>query len=87
MFDFRDFVPSRSRGGGLLSRPRYETLRAVVAEARRWAAREGVEVINIETLMLPDLWEQDGGSERPALRQVGERVTWNQCVRVWYRAP
>lgn len=79
----KDFYPNVIKSG-LLS-TRYESLHATVRRANEWMAREQVNLINIETVVLPNVGE--GETSKAAIRTSGELSSyWFQVVRVWYEA-
>src|SRR5205823_14856084 len=63
MLAFRDFVPRQLRSPhfglsfGAIEGD-YETFEDAVAAARAWLAEERPTVIQIETVVLPDIWER-----------------------------
>jgi hypothetical protein len=62
----------------------YEPLDSVIARANDWMASVGNRVVNVETVLLPNLSDavQSGLS---GLQTSGElRSHWFQIVRVWY---
>jgi len=82
---FKDFFPQVTRSGFLSSE--YESFDQVVARANQWMSGAGVRVLNVETVVLPNV-----GTELEALqtniRTSGEMSSyWRQMVRVWYEAP
>lgn len=90
MLAFKDFVPKQLRPPHLgLSvsaiQGEYETLSAALAAANRWLEQEGARVLNVETVVLPNLganWEE--GSGDPVLGTPSGSVLWHQVIRVWY---
>ena len=50
--------------------------------------RSVVDVVNVETVVLPNIWSQyEEGTTDPALHTSGDMASqWNQFIRVWYRA-
>lgn len=85
MYLFQDFYPAITQRG-FLTRTRYEPLRAAMFRANQWIEKYGVNVINIETVVLPNLHDRgEEGSEDPAIRTSGEMMSsWHQFIRVWY---
>jgi hypothetical protein len=78
----KDFVPSMTRSGFFSSD--YEPLEAVVARANEWMANVGARVVNVETVLLPNL-SDEVQSGQSGLQTSGElRSQWFQIVRVWY---
>ena len=92
MLAFKDFVPRQLRAPRLgfsseALQGDYETLDAALTAANAWLREAGVEVVNVETVVLPNLWSSyEHGSADPALGSTGSPI-WNQFIRVWYREP
>ena len=62
----------------------YEPMDAALARANQWMNAEGVRVINIETVVLPNLGA-NVQSSTSGIRTRGEvAVQWHQVIRVWY---
>ena len=79
---FKDFVPATTRSGFFSSD--YEPLEFVVARANEWMASVGARVVNVETVLLPNVGEE-GQSSQNGLRTSGEVSShWFQVVRVWF---
>ena len=89
MIGFMDFAPRMVRPGALFKLAEYEALQHAVAAANQWVRQFGVTVLNVETVVLPNI-DRSGeeGSTDPHLVTSGEmRSEWFQVVRVWYEAP
>jgi hypothetical protein len=87
MIAFKDFAPQQIKPGGLLSLPVYELFDSAVQAANAWVTAEGVPVLNVETVLLPNLWRSGGqGTGDALLRAKGGDfpADWFQFVRVWY---
>jgi hypothetical protein len=69
-----------------LKQPVFESFDRAVAEANAWIESNRVEVVNIETIVLPNLWSPyEEGTEDANIMARGDFATsWNQFVRVWY---
>lgn len=85
MIAFCDFVP-RSIPGGLFSPLQTDSFRAALEEANIWIESNGVRVLNVETVVLPNIHcPGEKGSEDTSLRTSGDLSShWHQFVRVWY---
>jgi hypothetical protein len=83
---FKDFVPQISPPPHVPKAAEYATFEDAVAAADRWIAEHQVRVINIETVVLPNIWSpSEQGTGDAALHTHGDwPVTWYQFVRVWY---
>ncbi len=86
MIIFRDFVAKVITPGGLLKQPELENLDVVVMRANEWILQEKIKVVNIETVVLPNLHStREEGTGDTYIVTSGEYTTiWNQFVRVWY---
>ena len=90
MIAFKDFVPTDITPMLALSR-RHETLTDVLARANAWIAEHSLQIVNVETVVLPPgSAAQNDASFRDNVQYDfgrfevgGQRV---QIVRVWYRA-
>jgi hypothetical protein len=85
MIGFEDFAP-RLLKSGFFSRE-FESFEAALAGANEWIDSSGVDVVNIETVVLPQIWSKgEGGTTDVDLRVNGEwTTTWHQFIRVWYK--
>ena len=92
MLAFRDFVPRQVQAPrlGLSAKAlqgEYESLETALAAANAWLVGAGVEVVNVETVVLPNLWSNfEEGSRDPVLGGSNAAMFWHQFIRVWYRA-
>jgi len=82
---FKDFFPVVLRSGFLSNE--YEKFPALVDRANGWIASSGVQVLNVETLVLPNVSDEDD-AQNTNIRTSGEMSSyWRQILRVWYEAP
>jgi hypothetical protein len=88
MIRYRDFAPHLIKRG-LLHSDEYENFDAAVAAANTWVASAAVQIMNVETVVLPNITPDrsegtiDGRVEtEEAMTSINE---WYQFVRVWYR--
>ncbi len=86
MISFRDFAPRQVAPAALFKQASYESLDEALADANDWIARKGVTVLNVETVVLPNLNSSSAeGTEDPNVVTNAEfLMTWNQFIRVWY---
>lgn len=89
MIRYRDFAPHVIKRG-LLHSDDYENFDAAVAAANAWIASSSVEILNVETVVLPNISPDrsegtiDGRVEtEEAMTSINE---WYQFMRVWYHA-
>ena len=92
MIAFKDFVPNRLRKQGFIKPPLYETFQDAVTAAGVWLREQEVTTINIETVVLPALWNKDvpetGAASFSRVYSTGQASYTQlfQFVRVWYYA-
>lgn len=87
MIAFKDFVPQQIRKQGFIKPPLWETVAQAVAAANEWIREQEVAVINVETVIVPDLSREGAGSGDGSLPVISNSLArGSQCVRVWYRA-
>jgi hypothetical protein len=93
MIAYRDFVPRQlsapNRFGSQFSlavQGEHETLDVALTAANDWISEEGIQLMNFETVVLPNIWEPaETGANDPSLR-TGTTPQWHQFIRVWYHA-
>jgi hypothetical protein len=86
MLRYHDFLPKMTRPAGFLAPAEHEPFDAAVAAANRWIEQNGVRVINIETVVLPNIFSRfEEGTHDASLATSGESPSfWHQFIRVWY---
>jgi hypothetical protein len=87
MIAYLDFLPRQTKPAGFLSPAEHEPFDAAVEAANAWLRQHQVQVINIETVVLPNIFSKfEEGSADSSLGTSGESPShWHQFVRVWYR--
>jgi hypothetical protein len=87
MLAFKDFAPQQTAPSALFKAAEFESLEAVVAAVNAWIEIESIAVVNVETVVLPNLLaSRHGGTADPNVAVMpGFAGSWNQFVRVWYR--
>ncbi len=87
MIEFKDFVPEPRERIGLTVRVEYEPFEDAVARASDWCSQPGIDIVNIETVVLPSIHDgyprKDGASHGSTDPSLGGG-SWHQFVRVWY---
>jgi hypothetical protein len=63
-------------------------MEAAVAAANSWIKEYDIKIVNVETVVLPNIWSRyEEGPTDVALGTSGEMPShWHQFVRVWYRS-
>ncbi len=80
---FKDFAPQITKKGFFTTE--MESFQQALDAANAWIGEHSVEVINIETVVLPEIWREDGTTDT-SLTTSGEMMSsWHQFIRVWYR--
>lgn len=80
---YKDFFPVMLKSGFFSNE--YESLAATVTRANEWIQSSAVRVLNVETVVLPNVKNEEKASEA-GLRTSGEMSSfWFQVVRVWYQ--
>ncbi len=84
--NFRDFVPEVLDAGGIFTKATYEGLAELRKRMNQWIEGNGIKVLNVETILMPNLNSpREEGSEDAAVWSSGDfATTWNQFIRVWY---
>ncbi|MEO1085862.1 MAG: hypothetical protein AAFY88_16615 [Acidobacteriota bacterium] len=84
---FKDFEPRELSAPVIWGVGEYEPLGRALARLNRWVEKSGVEVVNVETVVLPNMHRRhEEGTIDPMLSVNGEYYArWHQFLRVWYR--
>ncbi|KVP17295.1 hypothetical protein [Burkholderia ubonensis] len=83
---FKDFTRKQT-GSSFWSGDTFESLEATVQTASAWSDEHGIQVINIETVVMPSSAFSGGEIDTNATPDAGGKYssTWHQFIRVWYR--
>ena len=82
---YKDFFPAVLESGFFSTK--HEALAATVVRASDWVSETGVRVLNVETVVLPNIDTVDDASQ-VGIHTSGDRSSlWYQVVRVWYESP
>ena len=86
MIAFQDFVPRQLQPAGFLTAAQYQPVDQTVQAANDWIRQYGVKVLNVETVVLPNVYDPgEEGTGDGDLRVSGDgRSDWYQLIRVWY---
>lgn len=93
MIACRDFAPQQLQPPhqflqqfSLAEQAKHESFESAILAANDWIREENRDVVSIETVVLPNIWEpHEEGTQDPSLRSVAAVPQWHQFVRVWYR--
>ncbi len=83
MVNFKDFAPQIKKRGFL--KTDFQTLEEALAAANVWIASNSIDVVNIETVVLPEMWGEDGTTDTDLTTSGDMMNTWYQFIRVWYK--
>ncbi|MEM8962485.1 MAG: hypothetical protein AAGD38_13460 [Acidobacteriota bacterium] len=87
---FVDFkAREHPRSSTSMSRSTHESVAQVVDRLNQWIRENRVEVINIETIILPNIHNTGVNSEASRIRNYAN-YAWSslhQVLRVWFRMP
>lgn len=64
----------------------FESFEDEVAAAGAWIRESGVRVVQLETVVLPNIWSpnEQGSTDAAIGIGGGMSVAWHQFIRVWY---
>jgi hypothetical protein len=85
MLKYRDFVPKEIEAPGFLKPGEHESFNHAVEAANTWLAENSVKLINLETVVLPNIWSRWEEGSVDASIGTGESLSrWHQFLRCWY---
>lgn len=82
MYHFKDFAPQVVKKG--FFKTDYESFEKALDAANAWIRDHNIEVLNIETVVLPNM-RKTGGTTDTAHIPSQRGSFWHQFIRVWYR--
>jgi hypothetical protein len=87
MLRFKDFVPQMTEPPGWIGEGTYESFDAAVEAANQWIIDSSVKLINLETVVLPNLWSrfEEGSTDSSLGTSADSPSRWNQFLRCWYQ--
>jgi hypothetical protein len=94
MIKYKDFAPRITERGPFGGPAEYESFSEVVSEVNQWIENTMTQVINVETVVLPDRVKGTGdgvygvttsNAFYPVMISQGLAINYFQCVRIWYR--
>ena len=87
MISVKDFVPEKKKGG-MFKKGEVESFDDVLFKMNSWLTESTPEVINIQTVLLPNIHEShEEGSTDTELWTGGESSSqWYQLLRVYYKS-
>lgn len=87
MIRFEDFEAQQLKAPGFFTGAKYEEVDTVLETMNAWIAAQNVEVVNIETVVLPNIYSKDEEGTKDVSLGIDDKLvtTWHQFFRVWYR--
>ncbi|MBN2313147.1 MAG: hypothetical protein JXM79_04415 [Sedimentisphaerales bacterium] len=83
MFHFKDFAPQIKNKS--IFKVDFQTFEEALAEANTWITQNQIDVVNIETVVLPEMWREDGTTDTNLTTSGDMMNSWYQFIRIWYR--
>ena len=84
MLAFKDFYPKIEEKGNFFKRDKWQSLEAALEDANAWLAESKVSVLNVETVVLPNMWSDYEEGPQDAHLTSYQQSNWYQLIRVWY---
>lgn len=87
MIKYIDFTPKVTKKGGLFKSTEIETFGDIVASMNEWITSENPDVLNVETVLLPNIHDSDEEGSEDTMLGTGRESSshWYQLIRVWYK--
>lgn len=85
---FKDFIPdfTQEKVAVVFTTTRWHSIESAVAKANYWIEKSKVDVLNIETVVLPNPWaDEEEGTADAELSSGRPMTNWYQVLRVWFR--
>jgi hypothetical protein len=74
-----------TKAPGFIAPAEHESFDAALEDANRWISEHHIRVINIETVVLPNIWSRYEEGPADTALGTGDSVNyWHQFLRVWY---
>jgi hypothetical protein len=83
---FEDFYPQQTERPGLFTGGKFESFEGAVRAANEWVDKSGIHLLNVETVVLPNMWRSGEEGTVDAQLPTHGLAQWYQFVRVWYLA-
>lgn len=81
---YRDFLPDESEPG-FFGGVDFSSFDSTVAAMNQWLSENSVEVLRMETVVLPNIHNPGEGGPDDSELHSSKYVRWYQFVRLWYR--
>lgn len=86
MIQFQDFEPRIIPETGILQPTQYENLDETLQDLNSWIEENEIQVLNIETVVLPNIhkFDEEGTVDVAVKVSTKSYSIWYQFFRVWY---
>jgi len=81
---YEDFIPQQISGPGFFSSAQYESFNEALKAANSFMVGREQKVLNVETVVLPNVWDEEGTTDVSIDTSGKTYSTWHQFIRVWY---
>ena len=86
MLKYKDFVPRQLKAPGVFDQGEHESFDHAVEAANQWISSNSIQLISLETVVLPNIWSRWEEGSSDASIGTGEAPSrWHQFLRCWYR--
>ena len=86
MLKYKDFVPRQLKAPGVFDHGEHESFDHAVEAANQWLMDNSLQLISLETVVLPNIWSRWEEGSSDASIGTGEAPSrWHQFLRCWYR--
>lgn len=87
MINHIDFAPQVTKKGGIFSSAKIESFDEIKKSMNEWIEKNNPTIINIETVVLPNIYDSDEEGSEDTMLGTGRESSsnWYQFVRVWYK--
>lgn len=86
MLKYKDFVPKQIRAPGIFERGEHESFDDAVLAMNDWLKEQNVKLVNLETVVLPNIWSRwEDGSTDASIVAGDSPARWHQFLRCWYQ--
>lgn len=83
MFKFKDFAPQITKKS--IFKVDLQTFEEALAAANAWITKNQIDVVNIETVVLPEMWREEGTTDTYLTTSGDMMNSWYQFIRIWYK--
>lgn len=85
MIAYEDFIPQQTSGPGFFTSAQYESFDEALKAANSFMVGRELMILNVETVVLPNVWDEEGTTDVSIDTSEKTYSTWHQFIRVWYK--